>query len=148
MKLRTRARYSVRMMMAIAKLSLDGHPVGLGSVSRHCGVTRRYLDQLVTPLRNAKLVRAFSGREGGYTLGRPAEDIKVGDIIEAAIGAIAVADCAIDSDSCIHAEYCNCRGLWTLINHKINEVLDEYSLEDILADDWSKTVEKELSAMA
>ncbi|MCP4604015.1 MAG: Rrf2 family transcriptional regulator [Proteobacteria bacterium] len=80
MKLKTRERYSLRMMMAIAKLSSDENPVGLGVVSRHCGISRRYLEQLITPLKNAALVRSLSGRGGGYSLAREATDIKVNDV--------------------------------------------------------------------
>ena len=148
MKLRTRARYSLRMVMAIAKLSSGNSPVGLGEVSRHCGISRRYLEQLVTPLRNAQLVRSLSGRGGGYTLARNAEQIKLRDIITAAIGPIAVTDCAVDPKTCISSEYCNCQGVWALINLRINQVLNEYSLADLLDKDFQKKVQKEIQSLA
>jgi Rrf2 family protein len=144
MKLRTRARYSMRMMMAIAKLSLEGVPVGLGDVSKQCGVSKGYLEQLVGSLRNARLLRALSGRGGGYTLARSADEIKIGDIIEAAIGPIAVTECAVEPETCINSDFCNCQGLWSLINHRINQVLDEFSLADIIEDKWPKKVREEL----
>ena len=53
MKLGTRPRYSLRLMMAVAKLSSSGSPVGLGEVAQHCSISRRYLEQLVTPLKTA-----------------------------------------------------------------------------------------------
>ena len=148
MKLRTRARYSLRMMMAIAKLASDENPVGLGEVSRHCGISRRYLEQLVTALRNASLVRSLSGRGGGYALARGAEEIKLGDIITAAIGPIAVTDCAVDPKTCISLEYCNCQGVWALINLRVNQVLKEYSLADLLDKDFQKKVQKEIRSLA
>jgi Rrf2 family protein len=147
MKLRTRARYSLRMMMAITKLSSEGAPVGLADVARQCGVSRGYLEQLVPALKNAKLVRSQSGRGGGYALARNPEDIKVGDIIQAAIGPISVTECATEPETCLHAEFCNCRGLWALINHRINQVLNEYSLKDILHENWPKKVQQELQAV-
>jgi Rrf2 family cysteine metabolism transcriptional repressor len=148
MKLRTRARYSLRMIMAIAKLSSGNSPVGLGEVSRHCGISRRYLEQLVTSLRNAQLVRSLSGRGGGYALARSPEKIKLGEIITAAIGPIAVTDCAVDPKTCISSEYCNCQGVWALINLRINQVLSEYSLADLMDKDFHKKVQKEISNMA
>lgn len=148
MKLRTQARYSVRMMMAIARLSSGEHPVGLGDVSRHCGISRRYLEQLVTPLRNARLVRSLSGRGGGYALARNPDKIKLGDIITAAIGPIAITDCAVDPRTCISAEFCNCRGVWTLINLRINQVLNEYSLADLMDKDFQKNIQKEIRSLA
>lgn len=148
MKLRTRARYSLRMMMAIAKLSSGNGPVGLGEVSRHCGISRRYLEQLVTALRNAQLVRSLSGRGGGYALARSPDQIKLGDIITAAIGPIAVTECAVDPQSCISSEYCNCQGIWALINLRINQVLNEYSLADLTDKDFQKNIQKEIRSLA
>ena len=104
------------MMMAIAKLSSDESPIGLKEVSRHCGVSHRYLEQLVGPLRNASLLRALSGRGGGYALAREATEIKVGDIIKAAVGPVAVTECVANPEDCIHTEYCSCRYLWTMLN--------------------------------
>lgn len=147
MKLRTRARYSLRMMMAIAKLSSNNAPVGLGEVSRHCGISRRYLEQLVTALRNAQLVRSLSGRGGGYALARNPDKIKLGEIITAAIGPIAVTECAVDPKSCISSEYCNCQGIWALINLRINQVLNEYSLADLTDKDFQKNIQKEIRSL-
>ncbi|MGD8393853.1 MAG: Rrf2 family transcriptional regulator [Candidatus Eiseniibacteriota bacterium] len=144
MKLRTRARYSLRMMMAIASLSSDGRHVGLGEVASRCSISRKYLEQLVTALRNAQLVRAHAGRSGGYALARRPDEIRVREIIEAAIGPIAVTDCAGDPGSCGYAEFCHCWGLWSLINHRVTEVLDEHTLADILDDDWLGKVREEL----
>ncbi len=144
MKLKTRERYSLRMMMAIAKLSSDENPVALGEVSHHCGISRRYLEQLVTPLKNASLLRALSGRGGGYILGREANEITVNDIVEAAVGPIEITDCAVNSKTCMHSEFCRCRALWTIINRKIINVLNEYSLVDLLDVEGSKKLISDL----
>jgi Rrf2 family cysteine metabolism transcriptional repressor len=148
MKMRTQARYSVRMMTAIARLSSGNGPVGLGEVSRHCGISRRYLEQLVTPLRNARLVRSLSGRRGGYALSRSPDQIKLGDIITAAIGPIAITDCAVDPRTCISADFCNCQALWALVNLRINQVLNEYSLADLMDKNFQKKIKKEIQSLA
>ncbi|MFC1705988.1 RrF2 family transcriptional regulator [Planctomycetota bacterium] len=148
MKLRTRARYSLRMMMAIAKLSSDEKPIGLGEVSRHCSLSRRYLDQLVPALKRAALVHVRAGRKGGYFLAKEAEQIKVGDIIEAAIGPVAIAECVTDPHYCIHTDFCNCRALWMLVNRRITEVLNDYTLADLLDSGWSRRVNAELALLA
>lgn len=145
MKLRTRERYSLRMMLSIAELSSDRKPVGLRNVSEHSGISRRYLEQLVPPLRHASLLRAIAGRDGGYLLAKGPEEIKLGDIIEAALGQIAVTDCAVDTGTCTNSDSCNCKALWALINHQITQTLNEHSLADLLRDDWNSIVEGELS---
>ena len=145
MKLRTRERYSLRMMMSIAKLSSEKKPVGLSNVSKHSGISRRYLEQLVPPLRHASLLHAISGRDGGYLLAKGPEQIKLGEIITAALGKIAVTDCAVCADACTNSSTCNCRDLWALINYRITETLNEHSLADLLRDDWHSIVEGELT---
>lgn len=145
MKIRTRARYSLRMMMSIAKLSNGGNRIGLGEVAKHCGISRRYLEQLVTALRNASLLRSVAGRGGGYTLAKDADQIKIGEIIEAAIGPIAISDCVLDAEPCIQSDYCSCRVLWTLINNRITEVLREYSLADVIDDSWRQQMLEKMS---
>jgi Rrf2 family protein len=137
----------LRMMIAIAKLSSNENPVGLKEISRHCGVSHRYLEQLIGPLKSASLVRALSGRGGGYALAKEAAQITVGDIIKAAVGPIAVTECVADPTNCIHTEYCSCIHLWTLLNMKINKVLNEYSLADLLDERWPKKIQHELSNM-
>ncbi|UCG87649.1 MAG: Rrf2 family transcriptional regulator [Gemmatimonadota bacterium] len=144
MKIGTRARYTLRFMIALGRLSSKGEPVGLGEVSRSSGISRRYLDHLVVPLKSASLIRAKAGRAGGYVLARPADDIRLGDIIEAAIGPIAVTECAVDPEACIAAEFCDCRELWMLINRRITAVLNDYTLADMLSETWLARVQHEL----
>ncbi len=147
MKLSTRARYSVRMMMAIAKLSSGDRPVALRDAASHCGLSRRYLDQLVPPLRSASLVIGRMGRSGGYILGREPEDIRLKDIIEAAIGPIAIAECVLDSVDCLHRDFCSCRGLWALINRRICRDLEEFTLADLLDEGWPQRVAEEFAKL-
>ena len=148
MKLSTRARYTLRLMMGIGRLAdRSTKPVSLKDVSHHSGISRRYLDQLVVALKNADLLRGRSGRGGGYTLGRPAAEIKVGEIIGAAIGPIAISECVDKPDVCMQSDFCQCRLLWVLINHRITDVLNEFSLADLLDHDWPSKVRGELEAI-
>ncbi len=144
MKLKTRERYSLRMMMSIATLSSEINPVGLRKVSKHSGISRRYLEQLVAPMKHASLLQAIAGRDGGYILAKRADDIKLSDIITAAIGKIAVTDCAVGKENCTNSGSCNCKALWSLINHRITETLSEHSLADLLRDDWNSIVERQM----
>jgi Rrf2 family cysteine metabolism transcriptional repressor len=144
MKIGTRARYSLRFMIALGRLSSGEEPVGLGDVSRVAGISRRYLDHLVVPLKSASLIRSRAGRGGGYVLARPPERIKLGDIIEAAVGPIAVTECAVVPEMCIAAEFCDCRDLWVLINRRITAVLNDYTLADMLSENWPAMVRLEL----
>jgi Rrf2 family protein len=131
MKLSTRARYALSCMIAVARLSEEETPVSLERVAKTTRVSRRYLEQLVLPLKNQRLLHSVSGRRGGYRLARDAGDIRLREIVEAAIGPISIVDCVAAPGVCEKAEACENRLLYLLVNARICEVLDEYRLADL-----------------
>ena len=147
MKLSSRARYALRCMIAISRLSSDSKPVSLERVAQSTRISRRYLEQLAIALKNASLLRGVSGKGGGYLLARPAGEIKVGQIIEAGIGPINIVDCVRHPELCLKVEVCECRLLYVLINHRITQVLNEFSLADLVDKDWLKKISRELDPL-
>ena len=131
MKLRTRERYALRAMIQIARGAKEGKPVSLNDIAKRTSVSRRYLEQLVIPLKNANLIRGLSGKEGGYLLAKPAKKIRVGDIIEASIGPINIVDCVNDRDFCMIAEWCECRPVYVLLNQRIRDAFNTFTLADL-----------------
>jgi Rrf2 family protein len=123
-------------MLEIAKQSRDGSPVSLSQVAEQGDLPRRYLEQLVIALKRDSLLRGVSGKDGGYCLTRPPSEIKVGDIIESSIGQISIVDCVEDPRQCLKSELCECRPMYALINQRITEVLNEFSLADMLENKW------------
>lgn len=136
MRLSTRARYALRMMLDVARNGQSGDPVSLANVSDRTGISRGYLEQLALALRSARLVRGVSGRHGGYRLTTSPAEINLGQIVEAAIGPVYLVDCLEDPTTCIRAEFCECRVVYALINRRIQEVLREYTLADLLDPSW------------
>ena len=102
MKLSTRARYALRAMVIIAREGKNGEPVKLVDVAARTEISHRYLEQVAISLKHAKLLKGISGKNGGHVLARAPKDIKIGEIIEAAIGKINVVDCVGDPESCIN----------------------------------------------
>ena len=141
MKISTRGRYALRMMLDIARHDGDGAPVNLTAVSGRTGISRGYLEQLALALRAGRLVKGVSGRKGGYRLARPAGEITIGKIIEASLGPICVVDCVDDPENCIRSDNCECRVVYSLINEKIAEVLRSYTLADLIDRSWLATAE-------
>jgi Rrf2 family protein len=136
MKISTRGRYALRMMLDVTRHGGDVTPVSLASVAERTGISHGYLEQVALALRSARLVRGVAGRHGGYTLAMPARDISIRKIIEASIGPICVVDCIDEPEACLRAEFCECRLVYALINQRIGEVLDEFSLADLADPKW------------
>jgi len=138
MKISTRGRYALRMMLDIARHGGQKSPVSLASVSQRTGISHGYLEQVALALRGARLVRGVAGRHGGYTLSFPADKITIRRIIEATIGPVCVVDCIDEPEACPRAEFCECRVVYALINQRIGEVLEEFTLADLADPSWMK----------
>jgi Rrf2 family protein len=139
MKLSTRARYALRMMLDIARNGRSGDQVSLASVAERTDLSRGYLEQLAAGLRNARLLRAASGRRGGYRLAVSPAEITIRQILQAAIGPICVVDCLEEPATCPRAETCECRVVYQLINRGIADALEAYTLADLLDPSWVRT---------
>ncbi len=130
MRLRARARCALRMMIEVARSSKSAN-VSLAEVAGRTKISRRYLDQVAMSLRNAALIRGQSGKGGGYQLTKPAANVSVGQIVEAAMGPVNVVECVGRPGTCTKSDRCECRWLYALINRRITDVLEEISLEEL-----------------
>lgn len=136
MKISTRGRYALRMMLDVTRHGGEKDPVSLASVAERTSISHGYLEQVALALRSAGLVRGVAGRHGGYKLAAPAREISIRRIIEATIGPICVVDCIDEPEACLRSELCECRMVYALINQRIGEVLDEFSLADLADPKW------------
>jgi Rrf2 family protein len=136
MKLSTRARYTLRMMIDMARHGGMDTPVSLAAVASRTDLSRGYLEQLATGLRRARLLRGVAGRKGGYRLAKPASEIRIGDVIEASIGPVCVVDCVLEPSICARAGRCETRALYCLVNHRIADALADLTLADLLDPAW------------
>ncbi|MBD3404048.1 Rrf2 family transcriptional regulator [candidate division GN15 bacterium] len=136
MKFSTRARYGLRMMVELARLLETENLVHLGRIARITGLSENYLAQLAMSLRNDGLVIGVSGKKGGYQLARPAERIRVGDIVKALIGPISLTDCVTNPHVCMNAGSCPSRTVWAVVNHRVQQTLNEFTLADLIRRGW------------
>ncbi|MCC5989794.1 MAG: Rrf2 family transcriptional regulator [Pararhodobacter sp.] len=85
MKLSTKGRYAMVAMVDLALIlrSAPGTHVSLAEIAKRQNVSLAYLEQLFVKLRRAKLVESVRGPGGGYRLARPADAIRVADVLEA-----------------------------------------------------------------
>ncbi len=118
-------------MLDIAKNGAAGNPVSLADVAERTDLSKGYLEQLAANLRSHQLIRGVAGNKGGYRLTRLPEAISLREIIEAAIGKVSILECLEEPSTCMRTDVCECRMVYALINYKITQVLDEFSLADL-----------------
>lgn len=145
MKLSTKGRYGLKAMFDIALYATD-EPVSLTSVATRQNISLNYLEQLISPLRKAGLVKSIRGAQGGYLLAKDASDITVADILYVLEGNLAPTDCVKDihsdeeDDCCTNADYCVTKVIYEKMYKSINEVVKSITLQDMV-DDHNKLME-------
>jgi Rrf2 family protein len=143
MKFSTRARYGLRMMVELARLLEKEPVVHLGRIARITGLSENYLAQLAMSLKNNGLLLGISGKKGGYQLARPAAEIKIGDIIRSVAGPLSATDCVGHPEICLNSNFCEARALWVLVSDSVANVLNDYSLSDLIRKDWLADLRKQ-----
>jgi len=123
-------------MWEISRLGGEERPVSLSAVSRRCHIPRNSLAPLALELRNHGLLKGVRGSRGGYRLGRPSREIRVGDIIEASAGPLNIVECVESPAACLNSDCCDCRRAYAYLNRCIKEVLNNVTLGQIQDPAW------------
>ena len=131
MRFSTRTRYGTRAIIDVATQASDS-PIALGEIARRQRVSRAYLEQIVSRLKAAGIVRVVRGQKGGVMLARRPEAIFLNDVVTALEGPIVVVDCVADDDSCDWASDCVTRSVWCEIRDAIGSILSKYSVADLV----------------
>ena len=132
MKISTKGRYALRLMVDIAQYGSSG-PVSLRDAAQRQQLSEKYLEQIVTPLARAGLLRSVRGAGGGYLLTRRPEEYSVGDILRPLEGDLAPVECATDQNFCERCCDCVTVELWQDIHRAVSAVVDGTTLADLLA---------------
>jgi Rrf2 family cysteine metabolism transcriptional repressor len=130
MKLSTRARYGVTAMYDLA-VHGRGKPITAAEISKRQGIALAYLEQILSKLRRARLVKSVRGPHGGYILAQRPVRISIGDIIRAADGPVALASCVPFPSACHKSGCCSTRALWTSLSRKVTRLFDSTSLKNL-----------------
>ena len=83
MKVSTRVEYGMLALTDIALHSENGSSVSAPDIAERQGISQKYLEQILTHLKQAGLIRAQKGLRGGYALTRPADRIRLSEILNA-----------------------------------------------------------------
>ena len=133
MKLSANEEYGLRCLVRLGYAG-DGGSLTIPEISQAEGVSPAYAAKILRVLRKGGFVKAARGKDGGYTLARPAEDIAIGDIIDALGGRLFESNFC-DSHSgqaaiCTRSVDCSVRSLWRAVQVAVDRVLNQATLRD------------------
>jgi Rrf2 family protein len=131
MRISTRGRYGVRLMLELAAHYGEGS-VLLKDIAQHQNISEKYLWQLINPLKSVGLVNSIRGSKGGYVLAKPPSAITMKDIMGVLEGSLCLVDCVDNPTVCDRSESCVSRDLWGEASQIFAKKLESVTLADML----------------
>jgi Rrf2 family protein len=131
-KLSTKGRYGTRLMLNLAQHYNNGNEsVILKNISDQEEISIRYLEQIIIPLKIARLVKSIRGAGGGYTLSRAPSEIKLDEILHALEGSCCLVDCVEDEDYCHLIPICATYEIWKEATNMLKKYFSSITLQDL-----------------
>ena len=131
MKISTKGRYALRMMLDFALH--PGECTKIKDVAARQQISEKYLEQIVTILNRAGYVRSVRGAQGGYYLSKDPSEYTIGMILRTVEGSIAPVSCLDDAvNQCEHCKECVTLELWEQVDRAIANVVDHVTLADLV----------------
>lgn len=129
-----KGKYGLKALVHLSKLP-PGQLAFVGDIAAKNNIPKKFLDAILGELRNAGFVQSRKGKEGGYRLARPAEEIMVGHVVRVLDGPLAPFPCASRTryqpcDDCDEAT-CQVRHMMLDVRQAIADVLDKRSLAEM-----------------
>lgn len=138
MTLSSRARYGVRAMFQLACHWGEG-PISLRTVAEEQDLSLAYLEQLIIVMRRGGLVESVRGRNGGFVLANPPEDVSLADILRVFSPELFDVEYCNRftgaEDICVHTTSCALRPVWWTLSGLVTKTLESISLMDVMCEE-------------
>lgn len=132
MKISTKGRYALRMLVDLAEHRSDGF-IPLKDIAVRQNISKKYLEQIVPLLTRADILKTNRGYQGGYMLAMDPSQCTVGTVLRLTEGSLAPVACVEQTPiDCAHSADCPTLPIWQGLYRVINEYLDGITLQDIL----------------
>ena len=136
MKLTTQEEYGLRCLLRLGQTP-PGESLTIAELSKTEGISSANVAKMLRVLRRGGLVRSTRGKDGGYALARPADQIRVGEAL-AVLGGRLFDSAFCDTHSggagqqCANMGDCSIRSVWRLLQDAIDGVLGRMTLKDLV----------------
>lgn len=132
MKISTRGRYALRMLLDLAQNQGDGY-VALKDVAARQEISKKYLEQIVPLMNGHHILLTNRGHQGGYRLARRPEEYSVAEILRFVEGSLKPVACMEDDPNrCARCTFCLTLPVWKEVDRILEGYLESITLKDIL----------------
>ena len=132
MKISTRGRYAIRILLDIA-MHQDQGAVAMKDIARRQQISKKYGDQIGMQLSQAGLLLALRGRQGGYRLIPAAKDVSVLKVLRIMEGSMVPVQCLeTNPNACERCGFCITLPMWKGLNQVMTDYLGNISLQNLI----------------
>jgi Rrf2 family transcriptional regulator, iron-sulfur cluster assembly transcription factor len=131
MKLSTKTRYGTRLLLDLAK-RYGNSPVSVGDIAKRQDISVKYLEQIILPLKKARLILSTRGPKGGHVLAKDPHEISLGQIVRLLESEDELAECIKKPEKCIRSKDCSVRLAWHEATTALYDKLNSISISDLL----------------
>ena len=132
MKISTKGRYALRMLLDLADNQKDGY-VALKDIAARQNISKKYLEQIIPILNRSDILKASRGFQGGYRLAKSPDRYTVAEILRMTEEGLAPVACLEHEPiECDRSADCITLPVWQGLYRVINEYLEGITLQDIL----------------
>jgi Rrf2 family protein len=129
-----RTRYTIRALLHLADRLGDG-PVQMSEIAEAQNIPPKFLTVMLSQMIRDGLVASRRGRDGGYWLARPPQEISYGEIVRLTRGSLALLPCASrlayeQCKNCVTVEKCRLHRAMLMVRDETARILDGLSLAD------------------
>ena len=132
MKISTKGRYAVRVMLDLA-MNNTGECITVKQIAKRQEISEKYLEQIIGVLNKAGYVRSIRGAQGGYRIARDPKEYTVGMILRLTEGSLCPVACLEDEvNGCERCDTCETLDVWKELQTAINNVVDRITIADLV----------------
>ena len=133
MKISFKGDYATKIILDLA-LTYNNGITQIKDIAKRQDIPEKYLEQIVTVLKNARYVNTIRGPKGGVVLAKHPSKITLGEIVRLMEGPTSPITCVSKSAhaKCAFQQKCALIGVWRDVRDKINEVVDNITYQDIV----------------
>lgn len=132
MKISTKGRYALRLLLYLAENQADGF-VALKDAAESQGISKKYLEQIVPVLTSNGVLKTSRGFQGGYRLAKAPCELTVGEVLRPTEGSLSPVACLEgESNACPRCVGCATLPVWKGLERVINEYLDSITVRDLI----------------
>ncbi|MCH5265586.1 MAG: Rrf2 family transcriptional regulator [Lachnospiraceae bacterium] len=136
MRISMKGKYAIELMIDLAAHN-TGQPIKIKDIARRQEISVKYLEQIISSLHKASLVKSIRGSQGGYVLAKEPEEYTVEMILKITERTLSPSDCVGENSvACENKPMCVTNRIWEKLEDAISGVLGDITLADLLG--WQR----------